>query len=188
MTTEVEFPLDVDLGQLIPRHHVVLTGMDFGEVVEVSRLHAEIKALMAERLAKVRNGESHEGLGVSVTWRTPTSRDREVVSTHATEPSLHYKFVPGIEPSEEEGNNVFFWHWMLSATDDVGTLYRDDNGGTRAPAAGGAATHATQDIGGHIPNDASRLTLRFAPPPGWEPPEPWRRELQLDLVERRVVD
>ena len=29
MTVETEFALDVDLGEIIPRHHVVLTSFDF---------------------------------------------------------------------------------------------------------------------------------------------------------------
>ncbi len=184
----MDFSLDIDLGELIPRHHVVLTGIDFGETVDVPRFRAEVEAKVAERVAKIHRGEVPGGLGISVSYRKLTPHDLEPVGTRKVEPSLHYKFVPGIEPSEEEGNEAFFWYWMLSVSDDAGTHYRDDNGGAKERAAGGMATPATRDIEGHIPADASRLFLRFTPPHGWEPPEPWPRELQLDVIHRRVID
>jgi hypothetical protein len=184
----MDIPLDIDLGELIPGHHVVLTGIDLGETVDVPRFRAEIEAKVAERLAKMSRSEVPGGLGVSVSWRRLTPHDLEPVGTRKMEPSLHYKFIPGIEPSEEERDGAFFWYWMLSVSDDVGTHYRDDHGGTKEQAAGGAATTATRDIGGHIPAEASRLLLGFTPPGRWKPPEPWPRELQIDLMHRRVID
>jgi hypothetical protein len=185
---EMDFPLDIDLGELIRRHHVILTGIDFGEIVDVPRFQVEIESKMAERRAKIHRGEVPGGLGMSVSYRKLTPHDLEPVRTRKMQPSLHYKFVPGIGTSEEEGNEAFFWYWMLSVSDDIGTNYRDDNGGAKEQATGGTATHAARDIGGHIPADASRLFLRFTPPHGWEPPEPWLRELQLDLTHRRDID
>ncbi|WP_336214906.1 hypothetical protein [Nonomuraea sp. LPB2021202275-12-8] len=42
---------------------------------------------------------------------------------------LHYEFVPGLRQHEMETKGPFFWYWTLSTEDDLGTPYRDDNGG-----------------------------------------------------------
>jgi len=171
---EMDFPLDIDLGELIPRHHVVLTGIDFGETVDVPRFRAEVEAELAERVARISRGEVEVpgGLGISVSYRELTPHDLEPVGTRKMEPSLHYEFVPGIEPSEEETNGGMFWCWMLSVSDDVGTHYRDDNGGAKGPATGGMATPATRDIGGHIPSFSARdprLQPQSHPDPSFHP-------------------
>jgi hypothetical protein len=41
--------------------------------------------------------------------------------------------------------------------------------------------HGTRDIGGFIPRNAASLVLRFESPGDWTPPEPWTRELTVDL-------
>jgi hypothetical protein len=99
------------------------------------------------------------------------------------EPELHYEFVPGLA-----GDDGFDWYWMLSVTDDVGTEYSDNNGGAFDGRSGGVASHGTRDLGGQIPPHALRLTIRFAPPHGWTPPEPWRHTIDIDLRERRLLD
>lgn len=101
---------------------------------------------------------------------------------------LHYDFVPGLERHEEDLHGAFFWYWMLEASDDVGTVYDNANGGVMAPSEGGPATDGVRDIGGQIPDEATWLTLRFRPASGWDPPEGFRRELVIDLVEGRVID
>ena len=50
----------------------------------------------------------------------------------------------------------------------------------------GAGDPRNQRIGGHIPKDASRLVLRLEPASGWEPTEPWRRRLVIDLLKRVI--
>jgi hypothetical protein len=89
--------------------------------------------------------------------------------------------VPGL--AEEPG---FDWYWMLDMTHDVGTEY--SNGGTFDGRSGGAASHGTRDLGGQIPPQAQRLTIRFRPAQGWIPPGRWRRTIDIDLRERRLLD
>ncbi len=110
---------------------------------------------------------------------------RGITFGRATEPELHYEFVPGMDLGE--GQRAFDWYWMMYASDDVGTGYADFNGGAFDPEGDGAASHGTRDIGGEIPPEASRLTLRFEPPEDWVPPEPWRREIVIDLRDRRLA-
>ena len=97
------------------------------------------------------------------------------------ESELHYEFVPGIEPDEDEIRGPFFWYWHMTASDDLGTEYNQNDGGARGPGRRAVATHATRDIGGHIPSEASHFTLTFEPPHDWTPPEPWIRYLRIDL-------
>jgi hypothetical protein len=100
-----------------------------------------------------------------------------------TEPELHYEFVPALA-----GQGGFDWYWMLEVTDDAGTEYSDNNGGAFDGRGAGAASHGTRDLGGQIPPQARRLTIRFEPAEGWTPPEPWRRMIEIDLRERRLLD
>ncbi len=137
----IDIACDVDLGELVKGHHVVVRGIE----------HA---------------GE---------------------VDGRLREPQLHYEFVPGIEAHEDDADH-FFWYWMLSVSDDVGTRYRDDNSGVRAPSVGGAATHGTRDLGEPIPATASRLVIRFAPPSRFDPPGPYRSTLVFDLSAGRVLE
>jgi hypothetical protein len=95
--------------------------------------------------------------------------------------------VPGVDQGEAD-RDPFFWYWMLKVSDDVGTMYRDDNGGVMAPFAGGAATHGKRDLGGRIPPSATRLVIRFEPAARWSPPGAYRHELVIDLLAGCVVD
>jgi hypothetical protein len=101
---------------------------------------------------------------------------------------LHYEFVPGLDDAGRNELGGFGWYWMLSATDDVGTEYSDNNGGAFDGHSGGAATHGTRDIGGQIPPHARRLTIRFQPAEDWTPAEPWRRQIRVDLQLKRLAD
>jgi hypothetical protein len=68
----------------------------------------------------------------------------------------------------------------------VGTAYSGVDEGAYDGHSGGAATHAVRELGGKIPPMANRLTLHFVPGHDgtggpWRPPEPWLRELVIDL-------
>ena len=124
------------------------------------------------------------GLGL----RRLSPEDTQVVGTCQSEPELHYEFVPGLQEYEDENENKgpFFWYWMLRVTDDLGSEYRDDNGGAIARSAGGPATHGTRDLG-HIPENASWLFIDFEPVAGWTPGSTYVRRLTIDLVARRLI-
>lgn len=156
-------------------------GIEFARPMNVSRWEQGVEA---ER-RKGWPGQDRPAFSSATRWMS--TEDMEVVRTRLLEPQLHYEFVPGLE-KEEEDDDPFFWYWMLHVSDDVGTQYRDDNGGTRGPAEGGMATDATRDLGGHIPDSASRLVIDFEPPSRWKPPAPWRDQLVIDLVARRVIE
>lgn len=76
---------------------------------------------------------------------------------------------------------------MMSASDDVGAEYSDNNGAFDN-TGGGAATHGSRDIGGQIPPDARRPTIQFEPVEGWTPPEPRHRQIVVDQQDKRLVD
>jgi hypothetical protein len=78
----------------------------------------------------------------------------------------------------------FGWYWMLSAFDDAGTEYSVNNLGAFDGSSGGAATHGSRQM----PPHARRLTIRFEPAAGWTPLEPWRRQIVIDLHEKRLAD
>ncbi len=179
---QLDIVFDVDLGELVRGHHVIARGIDRGHEVPVPRWIQE------------RNERWEQGLDQIVDPAAPShgfsrrsNRDMEIVGTRVTEPELHYEFAPGLE-AHETAEDPFFWYWMLDVSDDVGTSYQDSNGGTRGPSLGGPATPATRDLGGVIPGSAVRLFLRFTPPSGWDPPEPWRRELSIDLATNGLLE
>lgn len=166
----------LDLGELIPGHHVVIKELNLGRILPVSQWDREV-----ERLAEEQRRE--RGPGSLIMRRTATDEDRTIVGWRRLEPALHYAFVPGIGAREEvRHQRHMFWYWMLNVRDDVGTLYRQDNGGTVAPFVGGRATDATRDIGGFIPAEATELVMTFRPPSDWMPPEPWTRTITIDLT------
>jgi hypothetical protein len=171
----LDIVFDVDLGELVRGHHVIVRGIDRGHEVPVPRWIQERTERLGQGVDQIVD-EAAPSHGFS----RRSDRDMEIVGTRLTEAELHYEFVPGLE-AHETVEDPFFWYWMLDVSDDVGTFYQDSNGGTRGPSLGGPATHATRDLGGVIPESAVRLLLRFIPPSGWDPPEPWRRELSVDL-------
>ena len=180
MGIELDIVFDVDLGELVRGHHVIGRGIDLGRTVDVPRWMADSEAEREKRwqiLAR-RTSAASARFSRNVTMKWSVSR---------LEPDFHYEFVPGLEQGERDVDH-FFWYWMLYTSDDLGTEYHDHNGGVIAPAAGGPATYGTRDIGGHIPKGSSRLVLQLEPPSGWEPTEPWRRRLVIDLLEKRVME
>jgi hypothetical protein len=188
----LDVTFDVDLGQLVRGHHVIARGIELGRTVRMPRQlqqlladRAQRTAELAQKIARSRLLSQPPASALSVSYQVVPATDTEMVEVAQTEPELHYEFVPGIS-RDEEAAHPFFWYWMLSVSDDVGTTYSDANGGARGPAAGGDATHATRDLGGRIPDQATWLALGFEPPSTWLPPEPWRRQLVIDLSARTV--
>lgn len=100
---------------------------------------------------------------------------------------LHYEFVPGLRQHEIDLKGPFFWYWTLSAEDDLGTPYRDDNGGAFDPD-GKTAAHGTRYLGGPVPGSARRLRVNFTPAEGWTPTRSWCRELDIALPGGRVIE
>jgi hypothetical protein len=98
---------------------------------------------------------------------------------------LHYEFVPGLGEAERKDEGLFFWYWLLQASDDQRTRYADSNSGGYDQREGRAASHGYRELGGAVPAGAKTMTLRFEPPSGWTPPGRWRRELVVDLRLRR---
>jgi hypothetical protein len=119
-------------------------------------------------------------LGELVDGHRVIARGIEMASSGAV---LHYEFVPGMS---ETGRKDMFWYWTLSTADDAGTAYTDNNGGAFDPE-GTAAGHGIRDLGGVVPVSAKRLLLRFEPAPGWTPPGPWCRRMEIDLVDGSVA-
>ncbi|MEO3792746.1 hypothetical protein ABGB14_21240 [Nonomuraea sp. B10E15] len=100
---------------------------------------------------------------------------------------LHYEFVPGLRQQEEETKGPFFWYWMLSTEDDLGTPYNDYNNGAFDPD-GEAAAHGTRHLGGPVPSTACLLHLNFTPAEGWTPPRSWCRQLDSSLPDGHVTE
>src|SRR5271165_164053 len=157
MGRSMDISFDIDLGEIVKGHHVIARGIELAGPLKLHRYQQEFEA---ERDKGVPSYDRPV-----VAYRKLSAEDMEVVGTRLSEPQLHYEFVPGLG-KEEDDEDHFFWYWMLHVSDDVGTQYGDDNGGTRGPAEGGAATHATRDIGRNIPDSATRLVIEFEPPPG----------------------
>ncbi|UBU10281.1 hypothetical protein [Nonomuraea gerenzanensis] len=99
---------------------------------------------------------------------------------------LHYEFVPGVRPHETETKGPFFWYWMLSAEDDLGTPYGDGNGGA-FDTDGEEAAHGARDLGGVVPGAARRLRVSFRPPEGWTPAGTWCRQVEITLPDGPVT-
>jgi hypothetical protein len=176
MRAQLDIRFDVDLGELVRGHHVIARGIMLGRPVRTARVDRD-------RLRElIESADDPHNAGGFINVAKGAEPDAE---PRMTEPELHYEFVPGMDPGE--GHHGFDWYWMMYATDDVGTEYADYNGGAFDPAGGGPASHGTRDIGGQIPPQASVLTLRFEPAEDWVPPEPWQREIVIDLGERRLA-
>jgi hypothetical protein len=175
MGKNLDITFDVDLGQLVEDYHVVARGIMLGRPIQVPRYDtAQLRDLIQD------GGDPDNGGGFFRRGEAPVPTAMDEV---LTEPELHYEFVPGL--AEEHGLD---WYWMLYVTDDVGTEYSDNNGGAFDGRSGGVASHGTRDLGSQIPPQARRLTIRFEPAAGWTPPEPWRRTIDIDLTEGRLLD
>jgi hypothetical protein len=138
----LDFSFDVDLGELMPGHHVVLRGIERGRL-----------------------------------W--PTTEKRPIPVDEVDH--VHFEHVPGLTKTSSTPD------WGFQASDDVGTQYTQDEGGAFDGHSGGISTHGFRDLG-RIPPEASLLTLKIHPANEWEPPEPWCRELVIDLRRKVVVD
>jgi hypothetical protein len=185
----LDIVFDVDLGELVKGHHVIVRGVDLGHDISITRSQQEFRqrAEQGAELILDRGEENRLGGFQSFVRINPSPEDREIVETVRSEPELHYEFIPGLEP-DESPNDHFFWYWMLTTSDDVGTEYQDHNNGTLARHEGGVATHGTRDLGGRIPDSATRLSFTFEPPSGWTPTNPIRQGLAIDLVTLRLLD
>jgi len=188
MGRQLDITFDCDLGELVEGHHVVLRGIELGRPIEVNRWVREQERLAQERVRQAIERGDFDGGGFFSSGGPLSERDKEVVETRSTEAELHYEFVPGLASDERQSKGGFFWYWMLHCSDDIGTEYSDNNSGGVGPQVGGAATHAFRDLGGQVPPEATRLIITFEPPTGWEPPEPWRRRIEVDLVARVLVE
>jgi hypothetical protein len=180
MGEQLDVVFDVDLGELIEGHHVVARGLAFGRSVPAPRFELDgLRRLIGSST----DPDSGGGFFRRALGPSPATEDAE--DFVRTDAELHYEFVPGHGSQAFRG---FAWYWKVYASDDVGTNYANHNSGAFDGESAGAAAHGSRDLGGQIPPEATRLTLRFEPPTGWAPPEPWRRELVIDLVGRRLAD
>ncbi|MGW2222081.1 hypothetical protein ACWCSD_44440 [Nonomuraea sp. NPDC001684] len=100
---------------------------------------------------------------------------------------LHYEFVPGVRDEEADSKGSFFWYWMLSAEDDLGTDYSGHNNGG-FDRKGVRAAHGSRQLGGVVPRSARRLSVSFEPAWGWTPPGPWCRRLDVALPDGPVTE
>lgn len=169
----LDIVFDADLGELVRGHHVVARGIMLGRPVRLSRYGGSPQ----RDLIRPSGDSSNGGF-----FQIGQSYDSEMVDEQFTEPGLHYEFVPGLA-----GGHDLDWYWMLYVTDDVGTEYSDSNGGAFDGSSGGPAAHGIRDLGGQIPPEARRLTIRFEPADSWTPPQPWRRSIDIGLRERRLL-
>jgi hypothetical protein len=175
MGLQLGIAFDVDLGELTQGHHIVARGIMPGRAVRTPRHDpGQLRALMS------RGDDPGNGGGFFKRGEAPQPDSWE---ERFTEAELHYEIVPGLSAAEARPGG-FAWDGTLSASDDAGTGY---NGGTSGSRSGQAAAHGTRDPGGQIPPEASRLTLTFQPAPGWVPPGPWRRQIDIDLHAHRLA-
>jgi hypothetical protein len=65
-----------------------------------------------------------------------------------------------------------------------GNCTRHNGGAFDTATTGQPASDGTRDLGGQVPSQATRPSLRFQPASGWEPPGPWHRHIDVDLHER----
>jgi hypothetical protein len=179
MGEQLDVVFDVDLGELVRGHHVVARGLALGRSVPAPQFDRdEFRRLISGSTDPVNGG----GFFGRKAGHWPDAEEH----VH-TDAELHYEFVPRI--NEGQGRfDLTAVYWMVHTSDDVGTRYNDYNTGAFDGASTGPTTHGSRDIGGQVPPEATRLTLRFEPAFGWDPPEQWRRELVIDLVNRRLVE
>jgi hypothetical protein len=179
MGERLDVVFDVDLGELARGHHVVARGLALGRSVPAPRFDRD-------ELRRLISGGSDPANGGGFFGRKADHGPDAEEHVH-TEAELHYEFVPRI--NQGRGRlDLMAVYWGVYASDDVGTAYNDYNTGAFDGASTGPTTHGSRDLGGQVPPEATRLTLTFKPASGWKPPEPWRRDLVIDLVNRRLVE
>jgi hypothetical protein len=178
--TPPEIPLDINLGELVRGHRVVLTGLTLGRVKYTARYLQKLHEDSASTI--------HLVTGPSVTYtridlERLSDEDRELLPADNSEDDLHFDYVPGVTRDER------FEFWWLKVSDDVGTEYFDPTsldgfdggGGGGYSRAGGDRSDGTRDVGNLIPAAAGIITLEFRPGAYWTPPGPWIREVSIDL-------
>jgi hypothetical protein len=173
-------PIEIDLGELVRGHHVVLRSLTVNRVREIKRWQYEAEErhrLWLEQFVRDGGGQSFQTEIRRPAW---TGRDHEIVERRPLEPELEYEFTPGLRPEEDQQDH-FFWYWMMKTSDDLGSVYRDDNSGGRGPAIGGDATRGTRDICGFIPPGAHWLFLDFSPTGDWVLHEAVQDYVEIDV-------
>jgi hypothetical protein len=179
MGERLDVVFDVDLGELAKGHHVVARGLALGRSVPAPRFDRD-------ELRRLISGSSDPANGGGFFGRKAGQGPDAEEHVH-TEAELHYEFVPALNNGRSGRFDPTPVFWMVYASDDVGTAYNDYNTGAYDGSSTGPSSHGNRDIGGQVPPEATRLTLTFKPAFDWKPPEPWRRELVIDLVNRRLV-
>jgi hypothetical protein len=139
---QLDIVFDLDLGELMPGHHVVARG------IERSR-----------------------------SFTSPGAGRQPSVSVDR----FHYEHQPGLTEESEDPT------WKMTAADDVGTAYVNDNSGSYDRLGGDGATHGTRNIDA-IPSEAKRLYLTFSPNRNWQPQHGWRNEIEIDLEDKQIVE
>jgi hypothetical protein len=155
----LDYAFDIDLGELIPGHHVIARGIG-----------------PAPKSSIPKSADLPQELLDEIERSNRISRDQ-----------VHFEHVPGLT---REGVTP---DWSFTVSDDVATPYSGVDEGAYDGHSGGTATHAVRELGGKIPPNATRLSLQMIPGYDrtghqWSPPEPWRRELVIDLVAGIAVD
>jgi hypothetical protein len=180
MGERLDVVFDVDLGELAKGHHIVARGLALGRSVPAPRFDRD-------ELRRRISGSSDPANGGGFFGRKAGQGPDAEEHVH-TEAELHYEFVPALNNGRSGRFDPTPVFWMVYASDDVGTAYNDYNTGAYDGSSTGPSSHGNRDIGGQVPPEATRLTLTFKPAFDWKPPEPWRRELVIDLVNRRLVE
>ena len=181
MGRRLDIEFDLDVGELVNGHRVLLRGIELSRPVQIERWRRDSELRAKERMEHRRKAAGDNVMDYFSIVGPLSDHDREVVEIGWTEPELHYEFIPALHPHERLYKGENYWYWMLHCTDDVGTQYLDHNNGSVG------TSHGERDLGGQIPPEAHRLFIEFKPPSGWEPPEPWCRRVTIDLVERPLL-
>jgi hypothetical protein len=92
-----------------------------------------------------------------------------------TRTDLHYAFVPAFAGA---GDEIRHWSWELAVRDDLGTGYESERGAFD-PYTPGAWSHGTRDIVPSLNPEARWVELSCRPAPGWTPPDPRTRVVEI---------
>jgi hypothetical protein len=102
MGKSLDIVFDIDLGELVDGHHVVLRGIELGRTVGIERWEAD-------RDAKVRKAQQSAvgGAMFRSEVRALSEGDHEVVGTRRTEPELHYELYRACTKTRENIRATF---------------------------------------------------------------------------------
>jgi hypothetical protein len=163
----IEVTFEIDLGELIPGHHVIARGLERG--------HIEYPEVVEPSDSKHVEPPNFYGNSGPVHPVAPRLREWK--------PALHFDVVPDLLLDEEGASWFESYVWGCTAEDDVGTNYGDGNYDSSISEGG----QGYLDLRAQIPESATLLTLRFQPPTDWTPPEPWVSGLEIDLQTGQVT-